>query len=278
MASLSLFRNIPPTFGLIALLTSSAAAQDNGAIIVQSTTSTANSGLYDHIIPAFQDLTGINVNIVAVGTGQAITNAQNCDGDVLVVHATAAEEAFVAAGFGTERADLMYNDFILVGPESDPAAIEGTPDVQDAFAAIAGADALFASRGDASGTHTTERALWRETGIDPSVFSGGWYRETGSGMGATLNAAIGMGAYTMVDRATWVAFENKQDFSIMVEGDTDLFNQYGVIPVNPARCPAVDAQAAAIFVDWLLSAPGQAAIASYRVGNQQLYFPNAPSK
>lgn len=268
---------VVPIAGLVAMLASAVPAQDNGSIIVQSTTSTANSGLYDYLIPIFQNETGIRVHIVAVGTGQAIIHAQNCDGDVLLVHAQAAEDAFVAAGFGTQRTDLMYNDFVVVGPESDPAAINGEPDVQDAFEKIAGARALFVSRGDESGTHTAERALWGDTGINPDVFSGEWYRETGSGMGAALNTAIGMGAYIMVDRATWIRFENKQDFAIMVEGDTDLFNQYGVIPVNPAKCPNVDADAAAVFIDWLISTRGQTAIGSYRVDDQQLYFPNAPS-
>ncbi len=273
-----MFEKRLPVAGLVAMLASTAAAQDNGSIIVQSTTSTANSGLYDYLIPIFQDEFDIQVHIVAVGTGQAIIHAQNCDGDVLLVHAQAAEDAFVAAGFGTQRFDLMYNDFVLVGPESDPAAINGHPDVQDAFAQIADVSALFVSRGDASGTHTAERALWADTGIDPSVFSGQWYRETGSGMGAALNTAIGMGAYIMVDRATWVRFENKQDFAIMVQGDTDLFNQYGVIPVNPRTCPNVDADAAEVFIEWLLSTTGQAAIAAYLVEDQQLYFPNAPSR
>lgn len=263
--------------GLVALLASAVIAQDNRSIIVQSTTSTANSGLYDHLIPIFEDQSGIRVNVVAVGTGQAINNAQNCDGDVLLVHSKAAEDAFVAAGFGTARADLMYNDFVLVGPESDPAGIKGFPDVQDAFLNIARAGALFVSRGDESGTHTVERALWDDAGFDPSTFSGEWYRETGSGMGAALNTATGMGAYILVDRATWIRFENKQDFAIMVESDSDLFNQYGVIPVNPDACPNVDGDAAAAFVVWLLSPAGQAAIATYEVNGQQLYFPNAPN-
>ena len=264
-----------PIAGLIAMLANAAPAQENGSIIVQSTTSTANSGLYDYLIPMFEDRSGIRVHIVAVGTGQAIAHAQNCDGDVLLVHAKAAEDAFVAAGFGTQRFDLMYNDFVVAGPQNDSAGIMGDTDVQEAFEKIATSRALFVSRGDASGTHTAERALWRDTGIDPSIFSGDWYRETGSGMGAALNTAIGMGAYIMVDRATWIRFENKQVFAVMVEGDADLFNQYGVIPVNPQTCPNVDADAATVFVDWLLSEAGQAAIAAYRVEDQQLYFPNA---
>ena len=259
----------------IALVIGSAAwAQES--IIVQSTTSTANSGLYDHLLPIFQGETGIQVNVVAVGTGQAIKNAENCDGDVLLVHAKAAEEKFVAAGFGTERTDLMYNDFVIVGPASDPAGVAGMNDVQGAMARIAEEGALFASRGDDSGTHKKEMALWSDSGVDPAAASGAWYRETGSGMGATLNAGIGMGAYVMTDRATWISFANKQDHQIAVQGDEDMFNQYGVIPVNPAKCPSVKLDAAQAFADWLVSDEGQAAIASYKVADQQLFFPNAP--
>jgi tungstate transport system substrate-binding protein len=250
-------------------------AQDQ-SIIVQSTTSTANSGLYDYLLPLFQEETGITVNVVAVGTGQAIKNAQNCDGDVLLVHAKAAEEKFVAAGFGTERTDLMYNDFVIVGPSDDPAGVGGMNDVQGALAMIAEKGALFASRGDDSGTHKKEVALWADSGVDPTAASGEWYRETGSGMGATLNAGIGMGAYVMTDRATWISFENKQDYTVSVQGDEDMFNQYGVIPVNPAKCPAVNVDAAQTFADWLVSDVGQDAIEGYMVADQQLFFPNAP--
>nr|WP_237267604.1 substrate-binding domain-containing protein [Sulfitobacter alexandrii] len=246
------------------------------SIIVQSTTSTANSGLYDYLLPLFQDETGIQVNVVAVGTGQAIKNAENCDGDVLLVHAKAAEMKFVEAGFGTDRTDLMYNDFVIVGPEADPAGVAGMSDVEGALTQIAEAGALFASRGDDSGTHKKEMALWSDAGVDPTAASGDWYRETGSGMGATLNAGIGMGAYVMTDRATWISFENKQDYAIAVEGDEDMFNQYGVIPVSPEKCPSVNAEAARTFADWLVSAEGQAAIAAYKVADQQLFFPNAP--
>lgn len=260
---------------LAMLLASSALAQDR-SIIVQSTTSTANSGLYDDLLPVFQDKTGIQVNVVAVGTGQAIKNAENCDGDVLLVHAKAAEEAFVAAGFGMARTDLMYNDFVIVGPPADPAGVGGMTDVQGALSRIAEVGALFASRGDDSGTHKKEVSLWGDTGIDPTTQSGGWYRETGSGMGVTLNAGIGMGAYVMTDRATWISFGNKQDYAIKVQGDEDMFNQYGVIPVNPAKCPAVNIDAALAFADWLVSDGGQETIASYRVNDQQLFFPNAP--
>lgn len=246
------------------------------SIIVQSTTSTANSGLYDTLLPRFEAQSGIKVNVVAVGTGQAIKNAENCDGDVLLVHDKASEQAFVEAGFGAARTDLMYNDFIIVGPADDPARIGGMTDAQEALAKIADARSVFVSRGDNSGTHRKEAALWGEAGIDPVAASGTWYRETGSGMGATLNAGVGMGAYVLTDRATWTSFANRQDHRIHVEGDGDLFNQYGVIPVNPARCPSVDAEAARQFVDWLLSASGQQAIGDYRVAGKQLFFPNAP--
>ncbi len=245
------------------------------AIVVQSTTSTKNSGLYDHLLPRFTAQSGITVHVVAVGTGQAIRNARNCDGDVLLVHAKAAEEKFVADGHGEPRKDLMYNDFVIVGPPDDPAGIAGTSDAAAALARIAATRALFASRGDDSGTHKKERALWAAAGVDPSAASGAWYRETGSGMGATLNAAIGMGAYAMTDRATWIAFQNKADFTIAVEGDAALFNQYGVILVSRQKCPHVKADEGQAFIDWLVSERGQSAIANYKRDGQQLFFPNA---
>ena len=261
---------------LTATLTVSGAviAQDR-SIIVQSTTSTANSGLYDHLLPVFEAVSGIRVNVVAVGTGQAIRNAQNCDGDVLLVHAKPAEETFVTAGYGLERSDVMYNDFILVGPPDDPAGINGMRDAGAALAKIAETSSLFASRSDDSGTHKKEMALWQDAGVDPTGASGQWYRETGSGMGATLNTAVGMNAYVMTDRATWISFRNKGDFEILVEGDEALFNQYGVILVNPASCPTVNAEAGQAFIDWLLSDAGQQAIAAYQIGGEQLFFPNA---
>jgi len=251
------------------------AMAEDKSILVQSTTSTANSGLYDYLLPMFQDETGIIVNVVAVGTGQAIKNARNCDADVLLVHAKPAEEGFVADGYGTERLDLMYNDFVIVGPPSDPAGVAGTMDGPDALKKIADAKAVFASRGDDSGTHKKEKALWKAAGVDPSSASGDWYRETGSGMGATLNAGVGMGAYVMTDRATWISFKNKGDFKILVEGDEALFNQYGVILVNPAKCPAVKADLGQAFIDWLVSDKGQKIIGAYQVDGQQLFFPNA---
>ena len=245
------------------------------AIVVQSTTSTKNSGLYDHILPIFEAASGVEVNVVAVGTGQAIRNAANCDGDVLLVHAKSAEEKFVADGGGLARADVMYNDFVIVGPASDPAGLNGVSDVKAALATLAETKSLFASRGDDSGTHKKERSLWTAAGVDPDDASGAWYRETGSGMGATLNTGIGMGAYVMTDRASWISFANKQDYRIHVEGDPALFNQYGVILVNPDRCPTVKAEAGQVFIDWLLSDAGQSAIAAHQIDGQQLFFPNA---
>ncbi len=244
-------------------------------IIVQSTTSTENSGLFDELLPKFQDATGIEVRVVAVGTGQALKNAQNCDGDVLFVHAKPDEEKFVAAGYGVERFDVMYNDFVIVGPTADPAKIGGTSDAAAALKSIAEAKAAFASRADDSGTYKKEMSLWQAAGVDPSGASGEWYRETGSGMGATLNAAVGMGAYVLTDRGTWLSFENKDGLQVKVEGDPRLFNQYGVIRVDPDHCPNVREEAGEDFVDWVLGPDGQAAIAGYQIDGQQLFFPNA---
>ena len=247
----------------------------HGHIIVQSTTSTQNSGLLDYLIPIFTNRTGIEVRVVAVGTGQALKNARNGDGDVLLVHAKSAEEQFVAEGFGIERFDLMYNDFVIVGPNDDPADINATRDALAALVKIATSSAPFTSRGDDSGTHKKELQLWMQAGLDPTRASGTWYRETGSGMGATLNTAVAMGAYTMTDRATWIAFRNKGDFRIHVEGDEKLFNPYGVILVNPNKHAHVKAHEGQTFIDWLLSEEGQSAIATYRIDGQQLFFPSA---
>ena len=254
-----------------------AQAQDK-SIIVQSTTSTQNSGLYGYLLPIYKQETGVTVNVVAVGTGQALKNGQNCDGDVEVVHAKPAEEKFVAAGYGVKRYDLMYNDFIIVGPASDPAGIKGSSDVMAALKTIAEKQALFASRGDDSGTNKAENRMWAAAGIDPKQASGGWYRETGSGMGATLNASVGMGAYTLSDRATWISFKNKGDFQIDVQGDPLMFNQYGVILINPEKCPSVKAKLGQQFIDWLLSKHGQQIIAAYKVDGIQLFHPDAKTQ
>ena len=264
-------------FALAVIAPPGSAAAWEGFIILQSTTSTRNSGLFDHILPMFFEKTGIEVRVVAVGTGQAICNAANGDGDVLLVHARSAEEQFVTEGHGVARANVMYNDFVIVGPPSDPAGVVGMNDVIAALTTIAEAAVPFASRGDDSGTHKAEVGLWKEIGVDVQAASGGWYRETGSGMGATLNIGTGMGAYVMTDRATWVAFANKGDYLVAVEGDPRLFNQYGITLVNPEKHPNVKAELGHRFVDWILSEEGQAAIASHQIDGQQLFFPNAES-
>ena len=249
------------------------AAQDS--IVIQSTTSTANSGLYDYLLPLFEETHGIKVNVVAVGTGQAIRNAMRGDGDVLLVHAESDEKQFVADGWGVERFDLMFNDFVLVGPAADPAGLEEADSVGEALTRISLSGKFFASRGDDSGTHKKELALWRSAGIDPSEASGGWYRETGSGMGATLNVAVGMNAYCLTDRATWISFANKQGLRVLYEDDPPLFNQYGIILVDSKKHPHVKAQAGQVFVDWMIGKAGQTAIANFRRSGQQLFFPNA---
>ena len=277
---MTLFKRLAFTLSAVALAlvappAERAQAQDDGFIIVQSTTSTEASGLFEYLLPKFENMTGIDVRVVAVGTGQAIRNARNGDGDVLFVHHTPSEYKFVADGHGKRRFDVMYNDFVLVGPEDDPAGISGMDSATDALAKIAGSGAPFASRGDDSGTHKKELGLWAETEVDPQQASGGWYRETGSGMGKTLNTAVQMGAYTMSDRATWLNFGNKQGYEILVEGDPRLFNQYGVMVLNPDKHPNVKEGMAQAFVDWLVSQDGQQAIANYRLKGQQAFFPNA---
>ena len=260
---------------LTGIFTLTTAHADESFIVVQSTTSTQNSGLLDAILPQFQSETGISVRVVAVGTGQAIRNAVNGDGDVLLVHAKEAEEEFVDQGWGVKRLDVMYNDFVLVGPSSDLASVAGDKDIVEALKAIADRQAPFVSRGDDSGTHKAELRLWNAADIDAQSVSGTWYRETGSGMGATLNVATGMGAYALTDRATWIAFGNKGDYQIAVEGDDRLFNQYGVILVNPEKHPNVKAEQGQALIDWLTGPTGQQAIADFQIDGQQLFFPNA---
>ncbi len=272
---LALAATLVVAVGATSLAAHHASAADK-FIVVQSTTSTQNSGLFDYILPKFKAKTGIEVRVVAVGTGQALKNARNGDGDVVLVHAKAAELKFLHEGYGVKRFDVMYNDFIIVGPAKDPAGVAGMKDVKAALKKIAAAKAPFASRGDDSGTDKKEKALWKAVGLNPAKAGGGWYRETGSGMGATLNTAVGMGAYALTDRATWIAFKNKRDFKIDVQGDKDLFNQYGVMLVNPKKHPNVKVKEGQAFIDWLLSPEGQALIASYRRGGQQLFFPNGP--
>lgn len=262
-------------FCVVVVTASQVSYANDRFITLQSTTSTANSGLYTAILPAFREETGITVNVVPVGTGQAIKNAENGDGDVVLVHAREAEEKFIEDGFGVERFDVMYNDFILVGPGSDPAGIVGSDSASMALHKISVSGSIFVSRGDDSGTHKKEKRLWDDSNIDPISDSGRWYRETGSGMGATLNAAVGMNAYTLTDRGTWISFSNKQNLELLYQGDDALFNQYGVILVNPERHPHVKQQEAQIFIDWVLGKNGQQAISSYMLDGQQLFFPNA---
>ncbi len=260
----------------LTLLTGSAGAQaEERFITVASTTSTENSGLFAHILPLFTEASGIDVRVVAVGTGQAIKLAKNGDADVLLVHHKPSEEAFVAEGYGVERFDVMYNDFVLVGPATDPAGVRGLAEAPTALARIAAAEAPFASRGDDSGTHKKELGLWLAAGVDAAAASGTWYRETGAGMGATLNTASGMDAYALSDRATWLKFANKGSLEILVEGDPELFNQYGVILVSPQRHPHVKAGEGEAFIKWLTSPAGQAAIAAYRIDGAPAFFPNA---
>ena len=247
-------------------------------ITVASTTSTEASGLFRHLLPQFTEASGIQVRVVAVGTGQAIKIAGNCDADILFVHHQPSEERFVAEGKGVKRHDVMYNDFVMVGPESDPAGVRGEGDVAAALAKIAKTEAPFASRGDDSGTYKKEQTLWAEAEIDAAAASGTWYRETGSGMGATLNTAAAMEAYALSDRGTWLAFANKAGMAILSEGDPRLFNPYGVILVSQAKCPHTKSELGQAFVDWLISPDGQAAIAAFKLGGQQLFFPNAASR
>lgn len=268
-------RQVAILCALLALLVGTTVQAGTSSIILQSTTSTQNSGLYDYLLPVFTNASGIKVRVVAVGTGQAIANARRCDGDVLIVHSTADELDFVARGYGTQRHDLMYNDFVILGPSHDPAKIRGMQKAPLALEMVAQSALAFASRGDNSGTHKAERRLWSAAGITPVSGRQKWYRETGSGMGSTLNFAVQTDAYVLSDRATWLAFGNKADHEILVEGDPALFNQYGIIPVSSDTCPKTKVEAVAIFADWLLSVQGQAVIAAYQRGGQQLFFPNA---
>ncbi|MBV1695350.1 MAG: substrate-binding domain-containing protein [Hyphomicrobiales bacterium] len=258
----------------LAIWPHTARAQEK-VIVVASTTSTQDSGLFSHILPLFKAKSGIEVRVIAQGTGQALDTARRGDADVVLVHAKAQEEKFVADGFGVQRFDVMYNDFVLIGPKTDPAKIKGGRNVVDALKAIHATASPFVSRGDKSGTHTAELALWARAALDPAAGKPGWYREIGQGMGAALNFAAAMGAYVLADRGTWISFRNKADLDIAVEGDSALFNQYGVILVNPSRHPHVRKDLGQQFIDWLVSAEGQNAIRSYRIEGQQLFFPNA---
>jgi tungstate transport system substrate-binding protein len=258
---------------LVGLVSGRAAAEDR-SIVVASTTSTQDSGLFGYLLPIFKAQTGIEVKVIAQGTGQALDTARRGDADVVFVHARAQEEKFLAEGFGVKRFDVMYNDFVLIGPSSDPAGVRGK-DIETALKVIAARAAPFVSRGDRSGTHVAELALWKQAGIDIAAAKGSWYREIGQGMGAALNTANAMNAYVLSDRGTWISFANKGDLDIVVEGDKRLFNQYGVMLVNPQKFPSVKQDIGQAFIDWLISPEGQGFIASYRIGGQQLFFPNA---
>lgn len=262
---------------LVAASATPASAQDK-SIVVASTTSTQDSGLFGYILPLFKAKTGIEVKVIAQGTGQALDTARRGDADVVFVHAKSQEEKFVAEGQGVKRFDVMYNDFVLIGPKSDPAGVSGSKDIVAALKTIQEKALPFVSRGDKSGTHSAELALWKQTGVDLEAAKGPWYREIGQGMGAALNTAGAMNAYVISDRGTWLSFKNPGDLVIAVEGDRRLFNQYGVILVNPEKHPAVKKDLGQTFIDWLLSSEGQGAIAAYQVNGKQLFFPNAEKK
>ena len=260
---------------LLALAVIGAAQAQDRFITVASTTSTEQSGLFKHLLPIFEKKAGIQVRVVAVGTGQALDIGRRGDADVVLVHAKPLEEKFMAEGQGVKRYDVMYNDFVLIGPKGDPAHVAGMKDVAAAFRKIRDVQAPFVSRGDRSGTHFAELEIWKLAGIDIAREKGPWYRDTGQGMGPALNTAAGMNAYVLSDRGTWLSFKNRGDLTIVVQGDRRLFNQYGVMLVNPQKHPNVKAKLGQEFVDWLISPAGQEAIASYRINGEQLFFPNA---
>ena len=259
----------------ITLVVAAPARAQDKSIVVASTTSTQDSGLFSHILPLFKAKTGIDVKVVAQGTGQALDTGRRGDADVLFVHAKAQEEKFVADGFGVKRYPVMYNDFVLIGPRSDPAGIKGMTDVAEALKAIKSTGASFISRGDRSGTHIAELDLWKAAGIDIGKEKGPWYKEIGQGMGAALNTASAANAYVLADRGTWLSFKNRGDLDILVAGDKRLFNQYGVMLVNPEKHPHVKKALGQAFIDWLVSPEGQKAIADYKINGQELFFPNA---
>jgi tungstate transport system substrate-binding protein len=244
-------------------------------ITVASTTSTEQSGLFGYLLPIYERQTGVKVRVVALGTGQALDVGRRGDADVVFVHARAAEEKFLAEGQGVKRSPVMYNDFVLIGPKSDPAKVGGGKDILAAFKKIEAAQAPFVSRGDRSGTHMAELELWKVSGIDIDKAKGPWYRDTGQGMGPALNTAASMGAYILADRGTWLAFKNRADLAILVEGDKRLFNQYGVMLVNPEKHPSVKKELGQQFIDWLISPAGQKAIADYKINGEQSFYPNA---
>ena len=268
-------RRIIIALAAAAALAAPALAQDK-SIVVSSTTSTQDSGLFGHILPIFKAKTGIDVKVVSQGTGQAFDTGRRGDADVVFVHARPQEEKFVADGFGVKRYPVMYNDFVLIGPKSDPVGVKGSKDVAAALKAVKEKASPFISRGDKSGTHAAELILWRAAGIDVAgADKGPWYKEIGQGMGAALNTASASNAYVLTDRATWLSFKNRGELEIMVEGDKRLFNQYGVILVNPEKHPTVKKELGQQFIDWLVSSEGQKAIVDYKINGEQLFYPNA---
>ena len=280
MSLINLLRKIKITASmqvllLLLLLGPGTAATAEEFITLSSTTSTQNSGLFDYLLPKFKEKTGIDVHVIAVGTGQALKLAEKGDADVILVHDKDAELKFVKKGYGMERREVMYNDFVIVGPKNDPAGVRGLKDAVQSFGKIAAAQSNFVSRADDSGTHRQELRLWEEARVDVKAFSGKWYKEVGAGMGATLNTAAGINAYTMSDRATWVTFRNKSDLELLDEGDPKLFNQYAVILVNPSLHKNVKTEAARQFSDWLVSPETQTLIGSFQVEGQVLFHPNA---
>jgi tungstate transport system substrate-binding protein len=263
---------------LSALVAAPSVALAQKFITVASTTSTEQSGLFKHLLPIFQKKTGVEVRVVALGTGQSLDMGKRGDADVVFVHAKSAEEKFIAEGYGVKRLPVMYNDFVLVGPKSDPAKVAGGKDILEALRKVKGAAAPFVSRGDRSGTHMAELALWKSSGIEIEKEKGPWYRDTGQGMGPALNTASSMNGYVLADRGTWISFKNRGDLAILVEGDKRLFNQYGLILVNPAKHKHVKKDMGQAFIDWIVSSDGQQAIAAYKIGGEQLFFPNANDK
>jgi tungstate transport system substrate-binding protein len=275
---MNLLRNVHRLFFAAACATTltmaSGAQAEDRFITIASTTSTEQSGLFGHLLPVFEKESGIKVRVVALGTGQALDLARRGDADVVFVHDKAAEEKFIAEGFGVKRQDVMYNDFVLIGPKADPAKAAGK-DILEGLRRVEAAKAPFVSRGDKSGTHAAELRYWKAAGIDIAAVKGPWYKDTGSGMGPALNTAASMNAYILADRGTWLNFKNRGELGIVVEGDNRLFNQYGVILVNPAKHPHVKQADGQKFIDWVVSAAGQKAIADYKIGGEQLFFPNA---
>ena len=269
------FRTLTTAIALGAFALSAPAVAQDKSIIVSSTTSTQDSGLFGHLLPLFKSKTGIDVKVVSQGTGQALDTGRRGDADVVFVHAKGQEEKFVADGFGVKRHPVMYNDFVLIGPKADPAGVKGSKDIVAALKTIKDKGASFISRGDKSGTHSAELNLWKAAGIDIEKDKGPWYKAIGQGMGAALNTASAGNAYVLADRGTWLSFKNRGDLIVSVEGDKRMFNQYGIILVNPAKHPNVKKDLGQQFIDWLVSAEGQKAIADYKIGGEQLFYANA---